>query len=95
MFLKIKYILKTKQNKKLNEIHMKNEDYVAYCGIYCKLCSNHQTIPKRANDLKNILLQSEFEDWGVQYKEFNDFWTFHTIEDVRVIRELPEILKYL
>ncbi len=27
---------------------MKNEDYVAYCGLYCKLCGKHQDIPKRS-----------------------------------------------
>ncbi|MHA2281800.1 MAG: DUF3795 domain-containing protein [Promethearchaeota archaeon] len=53
---------------------MKNEDYVAYCGIYCRLCGNHQDIPKRGKELKDILEKEDFEGWGLQFKEFNDFW---------------------
>ncbi|MHA2049812.1 MAG: DUF3795 domain-containing protein [Promethearchaeota archaeon] len=54
---------------------MENEDYLAYCGVYCKLCGNHQNVPKRAAELKEVLVKEDFEGWGQQFKEFGDFWT--------------------
>ncbi len=53
---------------------MKNEDYVTYCGLYCKLCGKHQDIPKKASDLKKLLIKEDFDEWGNQFKEYNDFW---------------------
>jgi hypothetical protein len=54
---------------------MENEDFIAYCGVYCKVCGNHQSVPKRAAELKEVLVKEDFEGWGQQFKEFGDFWT--------------------
>jgi len=50
--------------------------YVAYCGLYCKLCSNVARIPKYARALRETLRKGSWEHFGEhEVRGFNQFWT--------------------
>jgi len=47
---------------------------VAYCGLYCGLCSGHGRIPKLAAALVATLKQDEYDRWGLGSAEDRAFW---------------------
>jgi hypothetical protein len=49
---------------------------MAYCGLYCRLCSTKSRIPQRAADLKNSLALEGWEDYGeFIMPDFKAFWS--------------------
>ena len=49
--------------------------YVAYCGLYCKLCSTLSRIPKQASALHNTLKNDGYEYLGPHViAGFKEFW---------------------
>lgn len=51
--------------------------YVAYCGIFCKHCSNIARIPRQAKELYDTLKREGYEYFGPAISgEFNDFWSY-------------------
>ena len=54
---------------------MDSEMLVAYCGIYCDLCSERTSIPERAKALMESLKKAAYEDWGPDVLAgFTEFW---------------------
>jgi hypothetical protein len=53
---------------------LEKREYVTYCGLYCELCDARNKTPQKARELRKSLIDSEFEEWGLGFKEFNDFW---------------------
>lgn len=50
---------------------------VAYCGLYCGLCLNGCRIPRRAEDLKDLLQRVRVEEWSPEeLQDFEEFWRF-------------------
>jgi len=49
---------------------------VAYCGLYCGLCLNGCRIPRRAEELKELLGKVAVAEWGPELPGFDDFWQF-------------------
>ena len=54
---------------------MEKNSYLAYCGLYCELCSARNRTPQKAADLLKTLKDGEFEEWGPGFKEYEHFWT--------------------
>ena len=51
--------------------------YVAYCGLYCKQCTNLARIPQQAQMLYDTLKREGYEFFGpYETTEFNDFWKY-------------------
>jgi hypothetical protein len=66
---------------------MEKKNYLAYCGLYCELCSARNRTPYYAKKLLETLKDGEFEEWGQSFKEFEDFWKLlamfaHTTDDM-------------
>jgi hypothetical protein len=49
---------------------------VAYCGLYCGLCLNGCRIPRRAQELKQLLDKVSIAEWGPELPNFDGFWRF-------------------
>jgi len=50
-------------------------DYVAYCGLSCKLCSLIATLPRQAGQLLETMKDDGWERFGDQiYEGFSKFW---------------------
>jgi hypothetical protein len=49
---------------------------VAYCGLYCGLCLNGCRIPRRAQELKELLDKVAIAEWGPELPGFDGFWPF-------------------
>lgn len=52
---------------------MDNKQMIAPCGLYCNLCGQRSEIPKRASDLKEALIATEFDKWGGKFEGYNEF----------------------
>lgn len=54
---------------------MNPKDYLCYCGLYCRLCSNVSVIPPQSRALLATLEHAGFGDWGDQmFEGFASFW---------------------
>uniref|UniRef100_A0A7C1SHU0 DUF3795 domain-containing protein n=1 Tax=candidate division WOR-3 bacterium TaxID=2052148 RepID=A0A7C1SHU0_UNCW3 len=49
---------------------------VAYCGLYCNLCSARNRIPKQAKALKATMHIEGWDYWGKEFAGFKEFWDF-------------------
>lgn len=49
---------------------------VAYCGLYCGLCSSRNRIPAQARALKETMHKEGWEYWGGEIPGFKGFWPF-------------------
>ena len=54
----------------------KQEELVAYCGLYCDLCSGRTKIPELAKTLKELMQKDDYENFGPDIQGFNEFWKF-------------------
>ncbi len=50
--------------------------HVAYCGLYCGLCLNACRIPRRADELRDLLRRVSVEEWGPELPGYAEFWQF-------------------
>lgn len=57
---------------------MDNLKLVAYCGVYCGLCSNRGRIPQQAKALKETMAKEGYDKWGTEIPHFKEFWKFLT-----------------
>ena len=54
---------------------MDNFNYVTYCGLYCKLCSNIARIPKYAAALRETMHKGGWDQFGeFEIKGFKELW---------------------
>lgn len=52
-----------------------SNDYLAYCGLYCKMCSLIATLPKQAGTLYDTMEEDGWEYYGAEvFPQFEDFW---------------------
>ena len=49
--------------------------YVTYSGLYCGLCSLRARIPQQAKALRDSLAKDDFDQWGRDMPNFNEFWS--------------------
>lgn len=49
---------------------------VAYCGLYCDLCSARFKIPDQAQALRESLRMADYEDFGPSQPGFSEFWAY-------------------
>ena len=61
----------------------KQEELVAYCGLYCDLCSQRTKVPEQAKALMESMQKEGYENFGIQ--GFNEFWNILT--DITNVRE--------
>ena len=54
----------------------KGLELVAYCGLYCGLCSSRNRIPAQAQALKGAMQKEGWEYWGGEFPGFKEFWPF-------------------
>jgi len=54
-----------------NVSKQENLNYVTYCGLYCKLCSNNSRIKSQACELQRMLLEEGFNYF---YHPDSPFW---------------------
>ena len=50
--------------------------HIAYCGLYCGLCSARNRISKQASDLHKTMKNEGYEFWATEVPNFNEFWKF-------------------
>jgi len=55
---------------------MEHKHFVAYCGLYCRLCEHHARIPQRAAVFKEAMQKADYEDFGSRMPDFDEFWRF-------------------
>jgi hypothetical protein len=55
---------------------MDSKMLVAYCGLYCDLCSARSKVPDQARALRDSLRKADFEDHGPGQPGFNEFWAY-------------------
>ncbi len=65
---------------------MENRDFLAYCGLYCKLCSIGTRVPKQAALLRETMQKSGYEYFGeFAYSDFKPFWkTLAELSEIRM-----------
>lgn len=52
-----------------------SKDFLCYCGLYCKMCSIVNGLPKAAKALHEVMQEDGWEYFGAQvYPEFESFW---------------------
>ena len=52
-----------------------SKDYVAYCGLNCRMCSIMATLPGLAAKLHSTMQEDGWEFYGKEvYPEFDEFW---------------------
>lgn len=57
-------------------IKMDKHLLVAYCGLYCDLCSQRTRIPEQAKALMDLMKRDDYEIFGPNIQGFNEFWNF-------------------
>jgi hypothetical protein len=55
---------------------MDKHSLVAYCGLYCDLCSQRTKVPEQAKALMKIMKKDDYENFGPDIQGFNEFWKF-------------------
>ena len=55
---------------------MDSKMLVAYCGLYCDLCSARSKVPDQARALRDSLRKADIEDYGPGQPGFNEFWAY-------------------
>ena len=55
---------------------MNDLDFVAYCGLYCGLCSARNRIPSRAQALREAMVKEGYDSWGVHLENYKEFRAF-------------------
>jgi hypothetical protein len=55
---------------------MRAIELVTYCGLYCGLCSARARIPRRASELRDVMVKEGYELFGPGIPGFNEFWRF-------------------
>lgn len=55
---------------------MKELQFVAYCGLYCKLCAQCGRIPAQAQALHDSMNREGYPYWGKDIPNFESFWDF-------------------
>ncbi len=51
-------------------------EQVAYCGLYCGLCSQRNRIPEQARSLRHSMQKEGWDIWGQDQPCFKNFWLF-------------------
>jgi hypothetical protein len=49
---------------------------VAYCGLYCDLCSQRTKVPEQAKALMELMKKDDYENFGPDIQGFKEFWNF-------------------
>ncbi len=49
---------------------------VAWCGLYCGLCTTCNRMPKQAEALRDTMRSEGWEFWGPESPDFKEFWGF-------------------
>ena len=49
---------------------------IAYCGLYCDLCSARFKIPDQAQALRESLRMADYEGFGPVQPGFSEFWAY-------------------
>lgn len=53
---------------------MDDKTLLAYCGLYCDLCSARFKIPDQASALRDSLRRADYEEHGPSQPGFDEFW---------------------
>ncbi|NPV14335.1 DUF3795 domain-containing protein [candidate division WOR-3 bacterium] len=49
---------------------------VAYCSLFCGLCSSKNRIPQQAKALRQTMHNEGWDLWGNEFAGFKEFWKF-------------------
>jgi hypothetical protein len=52
------------------------DEFVAYCGLYCENCLVRARIGPTARELKEQMLAQGFDQFGPSMENFDEFWKF-------------------